>query len=100
MSIVPDVGQQDLESLVLNSGQTTLTAKDNILYLQAIGKENESLALQTTGDGSTVATTVINNNYYNQGSTGGTGESRNEVLGQGYNSDLEKFIMNYSIMSK
>ena len=99
MSIVPDVGQ-GLESIVLNSGKTTLTAEDNVLYLQAIGKENESLALQTTADGQTLTTTVINNNYYNQSNTGGTGEGGNEVLGQAYNSDLEKFIMNYSIMSK
>ena len=49
--------------------------------------------------GSGLAATVINNNYYQNGSSGGT-ESGDETLGQSFNMDLDKFITNYSIMAK
>ena len=52
-------------------------------------------------DYSGLSTTVVNN-YYNQSpaSDGVPQVTGEEVLGQAFNMDLEKFITNYSIMSK
>ena len=61
----------------------------------------QSMKLQNAAATSGANATVINNNYYNtQGPGGNSGESGDETLGQGFNADLEKFITNYSIMSK
>jgi len=59
----------------------------------------ESMNLQNPTNGNAIATTVVNNNYYQNGANGGA-ESRDETLGQSFNMDLEKFITNYSIMAK
>jgi hypothetical protein len=68
-------------------------------YMNSLGN-NQSMQLQNLPlSGSGLAATVINNNYYQNGSSGGT-ESGDETLGQSFNMDLEKFITNYSIMSK
>ena len=78
-------------------GDGTLTG--NTEYLNSLGN-NQSMQLQNLPlSGSGLAATVINNNYYQNSSNGGT-ESGDETLGQTFNMDLEKFITNYSIMSK
>ena len=78
-------------------GDGTLTG--NTEYLNSLGN-NQSMQLQNLpSSGSGLAATVINNNYYQNSSSGGT-ESGDETLGQSFNMDLEKFITNYSIMSK
>ena len=78
-------------------GDGTLTG--NTEYLNSLGN-NQSMQLQNLPlSGNGLAATVINNNYYQNSSSGGT-ESGDETLGQSFNMDLEKFITNYSIMSK
>ena len=67
--------------------------------LTGVQNQMESMNLQNPSNGNAIATTVVNNNYYQNGASGGT-ESRDETLGQSFNMDLEKFITNYSIMSK
>ncbi len=67
-------------------------------YMKSIG-QNNSMKLQNENV-NPIATTVINNNYYNGGGQGGGQESGNENLGQSFNDDLTKFITNYSIMTK
>jgi hypothetical protein len=67
--------------------------------LTGVQNQMESMNLQNPNNGNAIATTVVNNNYYQNGASGGT-ESRDETLGQSFNVDLEKFITNYSIMSK
>ena len=78
-------------------GDGTLTG--NTEYLNSLGN-NQSMQLQNLPlSGSGLAATVINNNYYQNSSSGGS-ESGDETLGQSFNMDLDKFITNYSIMSK
>ena len=74
------------------------TLTGNMEYLKSL-KQNNSMMLQNENV-NPIATTVINNNYYTTGGQGGGQESGNEVLGQGFNGDLEKFITGFSIMSK
>ena len=67
--------------------------------LTGVTNNMESMNLQNPTNGNAFATTIVNNNYYQNGAGGGT-ESRDETLGQSFNVDLEKFITNYSIMAK
>ena len=76
-------------------GDGTLTG--NMDALNASGYDTSSLIPDYSG----LSTTVVNN-YYNQSpaSDGVPQVTGEEVLGQAFNMDLEKFITNYSIMSK
>ena len=67
--------------------------------LTGVTNNMESMNLQNPTNGNAFATTIVNNNYYQNGAGGGA-ESRDETLGQSFNVDLEKFITNYSIMAK
>ena len=76
-------------------GDGTLTG--NIDKLNSMGIDTSNLMPDYSG----LSTTVVNN-YYNQSpaSDGVPQVTGEEVLGQAFNMDLEKFITNYSIMSK
>ena len=67
--------------------------------LTGVTNNMESMNLQNPTNGNAFATTIVNNNYYQNGAGGGA-ETRDETLGQSFNVDLEKFITNYSIMAK
>ena len=77
-------------------GDGTLTG--NIDYLNSLGIDTSNLQ-PGSGMGATNATvTNIYNTTNNNGSS--NNDNGNEILGQGFNADLEKFITNFSIMSK
>ena len=78
-------------------GDGTLTG--NIDALNAAGYDTNALLNAGTGNQGNVAQVI--NNYYNQSpSSDGVSQISDETLGQAFNMDLEKFITNYSIMSK
>ncbi len=78
-------------------GDGTLTG--NMEYLNSLGIDTSNLQ-GGSGMGGGANATVINNTYNNTTTGGGDGDSGNEILGQAFNQDLEKFIANFSIMSK
>ena len=78
-------------------GDGTLTG--NADYLNSVGIDTSNLQGGASA-GSAVATVINNNNYYNQGPSGSSDGGDDSTLGQSFNMDLEKFITNYSIMSK
>ena len=78
-------------------GDGTLTG--NMDYLNSLGVDTSNL--QGGSSGGAANATVINNTYHNyNGTAGGDNTSGDEVIGQSFNYDLEKFITNFSIMSK
>ena len=75
-------------------GDGTLTG--NADYLNSMGIDTSNLQGASGG----ASATVINNNYYNTQQPSGGNGGGDEIVGQGFNTDLEKFISNFSIMSK
>ena len=77
-------------------GDGTLTG--NIDYLNSLGIDTSNLQ---TGSGMGVTLPGVTNIYNTTNNNGGSGNfDGNDVLGQPFNADLEKFITNFSIMSK
>ena len=77
-------------------GDGTLTG--NIDYLNSLGIDTSNLQ---PGSGMGAGNAMVTNIYNTTNNNGSNGNSDgNEVLGQGFNADLEKFITNFSIMSK
>ena len=72
------------------------TLTGNADYLNSVGIDTTNLQ-GGLGAAGVTGTVINNNNYYTQGPSGDGGD---ENLGQTFNMDLEKFITNYSIMSK
>ena len=88
-----------LGSLMKPTALADGTLTGNIDALNASGYDTSALLNAGNGNQGNVATVV--NNYYNQApSSDGVPQISDETLGQAFNMDLEKFITNYSIMSK
>ena len=77
-------------------GDGTLTG--NIDYLNSLGIDTSNLQ---PGSGMGAANATVTNIYNTTNNNGSNGNSDgNDILGQSFNADLEKFISNFSIMSK
>ena len=88
-----------LGSLMKPTALADGTLTGNIDALNASGYDTSALLNAGTGNQGNVAQVI--NNYYNQApSSDGVPQISDETLGQAFNMDLEKFITNYSIMSK
>ena len=77
-------------------GDGTLTG--NIDYLNSLGIDTSNLQPGSGMGAGNATVTNIYNTTNNNGSS--NNDNGNEILGQGFNADLEKFITNFSIMSK